>query len=254
VLPSLTDGFAGVTTMRSTGASCTVIDDVPVLPPALAEIVTLPGATPVTTPVADTVATDVLLDDQVNWTPGMALPLALRAVAVSVEVQATFTDANDGEIVTLAIGNWTVTDADALFPSIVAVMVAVPAPTPVTTPVDDTVATAAALVLHVASRPVMGTPAESFGVAVRVVVPPIKRVAVAGDTTTVATGTIFTVSVAEACRPSTVTTTMPVPGANAVTNPPLPTLVMDGVLVDQLTLRPVSDRDCPVALRAMMLS
>lgn len=83
---------------------------------------------------------------------------------------------------------------------------------------------------------------------------PSITVAVGGDTATLTTGTIFTVSVADACRPSTVTSTTPVPAANAVTSPPALTLVMAGVLVDQLTLRPDSDSGCPLAFRATAVS
>jgi hypothetical protein len=87
-----------------------------------------------------------------------------------------------------------------------------------------------------------------------VVVLPSATVAVAGVTETLTTGTIFTVNVADACRPSTETTTVPVPAASAVTSPPELTLVMPGVLVDQVTVRPDSDSGCPLAPRAITLS
>jgi hypothetical protein len=240
--------------MRSTDASCTVTAAVPVLPPALAEIVTFPGATPVTTPAADTVAIEVLLDDQVKVTPGMVLPFELRAVAVRFVVHATFTFDIDGETVIVEIGGCTVTVADPLFPSLVAVMTADPAATPVTNPDDETVATVPAEVLQVVTRPVRGCPVALMGVAVSWTVWPTVTLGAVGLTTTLATGTTFTVSVADACRPSTVRTTTPVPGDNAVTSPPELTLVKAGVLLDQLTLRPVSDKDCPAAFRAITLS
>jgi hypothetical protein len=53
----------------------------------------------------------------------------------------------------------TVRTDDPLFPSLVAVIVAVPAPTAVTPPVCDTVATLAALAVHVTTRSVTTAPA-----------------------------------------------------------------------------------------------
>ena len=148
----------------------------------------------------------------------------------------------------------TVTLDEPDFPSIVAVIVTAPAETPVTTPDEFTVARALLLLDQATVRRYSGCPAESWGVAVSVVVPPTVTVAVAGDTETVTTGTTFTVNVADACRPSTETTTTPVPAANAVASPPELTLVMLGVLVDQVTVRPASDSGCPLALRATTVS
>lgn len=56
------------------------------------------------------------------------------------------------------------TDAP-LFPSLVAVIVAVPAPTALTIPVDETVATVELLVVHVTTRSVTTVPAIFFTVA-----------------------------------------------------------------------------------------
>jgi hypothetical protein len=53
----------------------------------------------------------------------------------------------------------------ALFPSLVAVIVAEPAATPVTRPVDDTVATETPDVDHVMARPVSTLPFASRSVA-----------------------------------------------------------------------------------------
>jgi hypothetical protein len=52
-----------------------------------------------------------------------------------------------------------------LFPSLVAVIVALPTATAVTNPLPLTVATAEALVAQVTTRPVSAFPAESRGVA-----------------------------------------------------------------------------------------
>jgi hypothetical protein len=48
--------------------------DVPVIPAADAEIVAFPAATPVATPLEETVAMAVLLLDQVNVTPDIVWP------------------------------------------------------------------------------------------------------------------------------------------------------------------------------------
>lgn len=178
----------------------------------------------------------------------------MRAVAVNVVVHATFTVAADGAMVILAIGASTVTVAVPVFPSMVALIVTVPAETPVTTPDEFTVARLVLLLDHVATRRYRGCPAASSGVAVSVVVLPTITLAVEGDTVTLATGTIFTVNVADACKLSTLTSTMPVPDARAVTSPLELTLVMPGVLVDQVTVRPLSDRICPLAFRGTAVS
>lgn len=241
MLPSLTDGFAGVTTMRSTGANCTVIDDEPVCPPAVAEIVALPGATPVTTPDDDTVATEVLLDDHVNVTPLITFPFAFRAVAVRFVVQATFTVAEDGETVTVA--TWlcatalTVTVAVAVFPSMVAVMTALPALTPVTSPEDDTVAMVVAPELQVVVRPVSAWPVELYGVAVSWTVWPTFTLGAAGVTTTLATGVGVTVTLAVPDFPSMVAVIVTVPAETAVTTPDEFTVARELLLVDQVATR-----------------
>ena len=75
------------------GEPGTVIDDVPVLPPADALIVAEPAATPVTRPLDETVATPVFDDVHVNV---VADPGGL-AVAVSCAVAPAATVALDGE-------------------------------------------------------------------------------------------------------------------------------------------------------------
>ena len=58
----------------------------PVMPSAVALIVTVPAAIAVTSPDADTVATAVLLDVQVIVRPVIAAPCASFGVAVSCAV------------------------------------------------------------------------------------------------------------------------------------------------------------------------
>jgi hypothetical protein len=60
---------ARFTDTDATGAGITVMEDAPVFPSLIAVIVAVPGTTPVTRPVVDTVATDSLLDDQLTDLP-----------------------------------------------------------------------------------------------------------------------------------------------------------------------------------------
>src|SRR5258708_37255593 len=64
------------------GGALTVMVAVPLLPLLVAVISDVPAATPVTRPLALTVATDVLADDHVNVWPGMTLPAESFAAAV----------------------------------------------------------------------------------------------------------------------------------------------------------------------------
>src|SRR5206468_12436656 len=126
-----------------------------------------PAVTPVTRPLAVTVAPDAALVAHVSVRPETGLPAESFGVAVSSSVPPTDLPATAGLTVTDATGTGvTVTVAVPLFPSLVAVIVAVPTVTPVTSPVADTVATDVALVAHVTTRPDRGFPAASLGVAV----------------------------------------------------------------------------------------
>ena len=62
------------------------MDDVPLFPSLVAVIVAEPGVTPETSPELLTVATDVLLLDQVTVRPDSAAPFASLGVAVSCAV------------------------------------------------------------------------------------------------------------------------------------------------------------------------
>ena len=64
----------------------TVMDDVPLFPSLVAVIVADPGVTPETSPELLTVATDVLLLDQVTVRPDSAAPFASFGVARSCTV------------------------------------------------------------------------------------------------------------------------------------------------------------------------
>src|SRR3989440_4674378 len=138
--------------------------DVPLCPSLVAVIVAEPAATPVTNPLAETVAAAALLVAQVTTRPLRAVPFASFGVAVNWVVAPTVTPTAVGLTVTEATGTLLTVMADVpLCPSLVAVIVAEPAATPVTNPLTPTVATAALLVAHVTARPVRAGPLGPSG-------------------------------------------------------------------------------------------
>src|SRR5438093_8081177 len=74
----------------------------------------------------------------------------------------------------IAVGAVTLIAELPLLPSEVAVIVADPATSPVTSPLPFTLATAAALLAHVTTRPDSAFPLASFGVAASCTVPPTR--------------------------------------------------------------------------------
>ena len=173
-----------------------VTTEVPLCPSLVAVIVDVPAVLPVTSPLPFTVATVVLLLDQVTPRPDNGLPLASLGVAVSCTVCPATTLAGDGLTVTEATGMFvTVMVAVPFCPSLVAVIVADPTAIPVTLPLTSTAANEALLLDHVTTRPVSGLPFASFGVAVSWTACPVRTVADGGVTVTVATGTVQPVTV-----------------------------------------------------------
>src|SRR5207247_1491202 len=138
-------------------------------------------------------------------------------------------------------GTVTVINAVPLWPSLVAVIVAVPTTTPVTRPVAFTLAMPGVLLAQVTVRPVSGFPFASFGVAVSCTVWPACTDAVAGLTVTAATGTVLTVIVAEPLCPSEVAVIVAAPAATAVTSPLALTVATAVLPLDQVTVRPGSE-------------
>src|SRR6266513_2125634 len=154
VLPSFTLAGDGLTVTEATGTGVTVIADVPPLPSDVAVIVAEPATTPLTSPLPFTVATEVLLLDQVTTRPVSGLPLASFGVAVSCRVCPTARLAGDGLTVTVATGTVvTVIPALPLCPSLVAVIIAEPATFAVTRPLVLTVATVVLSLNQVIVRP-----------------------------------------------------------------------------------------------------
>src|SRR5205809_746366 len=189
VLPSSTLADAGVTATVATGTGGTVILAVPLCPSLVAVIVAPPVATAVTSPLAFTPTTDVLLLDQLTTRPVSGLPFASFGVAVSWTVPPGCRPTAAGVTATDATGAAvTLISAVPLWPSLVAVIVAEPAATLVTSPLAFTVATAGVLLAHVTTRPDSGLPLTSLGVAASCTVWPACIVADPGVTATDATG------------------------------------------------------------------
>jgi hypothetical protein len=151
---------ANPTVTVATGAGVTVIVAVPFFPSLIAVIVAVPLATAVTTPV-DAFTVAIAGASELHTTE--------RSVSGSPPASSIVTVACDVPTAVIVLGaSWTEIDAIGtavtvrvalpLFPSLVPVTTAVPTPTAVTMPVTgSTDATARALELHVATRPVSGT-------------------------------------------------------------------------------------------------
>ena len=82
-MPTVTVAAAGLIVTEATGTLVTVRADVPLCPSLVAVIVAEPAATPVTRPLADTVATAALLVSHVTARPVRAVPFASVGVAVN---------------------------------------------------------------------------------------------------------------------------------------------------------------------------
>src|SRR5207244_5044925 len=157
-----------------------------------------PRAAPaVSSPVPFTVATDVLREDHVTARPDSGVPVASFGVAVSCAVWPLWRATVAGATVTDATGTFeTVMLADALWPSLVAVMLAEPVPAAVTRPAPLTVATDPLSDDRVMVRPVRTLHPDSVRVAWSWTVPPTTSVADEGARLTVATGASVIITVA----------------------------------------------------------
>jgi hypothetical protein len=228
-----------------TGAIVMTADIEPLFPSLVAVIVAVPAPTPVIRPAEDTDAIALLLDPHVTTRPVTTVPFRSFRVIDGVAVCATKSGRLGGESVTLPTGTAvTVTVDDPLFPSAVAVIVAVPGATPVTTPEDDTVAVAALLVVHATGRSVTTVPFASFTVAVNDVVWPCTTLGVGGATVTVPTGTGVTFTTIVPLFPSLVAVTVAEPIVTPVATPADDTLTLP-LLLAHVTTRPV--RTLPAA-------
>src|SRR6266702_512856 len=225
----------------------------PLFASLVAVIVAEPISSPDTSPVVLTVATVLLELAQVIVRPVNVFPALSVVTAVSCTVPPTCTLADAGLTATVATGTIRTEIADEpLCPSLVAVIVAEPAVTPFTEPLVVTVATDALEVAHVTTRPASTFPAESLVVALSWTVWPVFRPADGGATVTVATGTVETVIVALPLLPSLVAVIVAVPTAEPVTTPLPLTVATAPLLLDQVTVLPVST--APVESRVVAVS
>src|SRR5437667_11296930 len=204
VPPTARLGVAGFTATEATGTATavTVTVAVPLFPSLVAVIIAPPTATPVTRPVADTVATPPLLVAHVTVRPLSGFPLASRSTAVSCAVPPMTTLGAPGLTLTAATGaTVTVTAAVPFFPSLVAVIVAAPGTMPVKSPVLLTVATTVLPLAQVTARPLSTLPAESAVLAESCSSWPTSTLAGAGATVTIDTGTGVTRTTAVSATP-----------------------------------------------------
>src|SRR5256714_1535336 len=242
-LPFASLGVALSCTVCPTGTLATIMVAVPLCPSLVAVIVAEPAPRPVTSPLPLTRAIVVSSLAQVTTLPDSGLPFASLGVALSCTVCPTGTLADDGVTVTEATGTGalvTVMVAVPLFPSLVAVIVAVPAPFAVTNPVRLTVATVVSLDDHVTARPESGLPLASLGVAVSCTVCPTWPLADDGVTVTEATGTLVTVIAAVPLFPSLIAVIVAEPAAFPVTRPLPLTFAIVVSLDAHVTVRPES--------------
>jgi hypothetical protein len=226
VAPTTTENVDGDTETVATGTSVTVAVDVPGTVSQVAVIVADPAATAVTVavwPGVVTVATDGLLEAHVIVRPVRTLLLASLTVAVNNCVEPTDFVKLDGDTETVATAAGGAADnvpVDVpVLVSHVAVMTTVPGASTVTNPLEETVASALLLLLHVTTRPVRVLLLASFRVATSCCVCPTVLLNVPGLTVTVATGTATTFAVLVPVMPAAVALIVATPVVTPVTTP-----------------------------------
>src|SRR2546430_1043189 len=106
VAPMSRVAIAGVTVTVATGTFVTVMAAVPLFPSLAAVIVAEPAATPLTKPLAETVAMAALLVAQVTTRPLRAVPFASFGVAVNWVVAPTVTRSVDRRAGTEGTAPW----------------------------------------------------------------------------------------------------------------------------------------------------
>jgi hypothetical protein len=205
-------------------------------------MITVPAVNACTSPVADTVASPVLDDDQVTAAPLITFPDASSAVAFNCTdcpvvrlavVGETLTDATVG-----AAGALTVTPAVAFTVPDAAVMVAVPCLTNVTIPDDETVAVAVVDDDHVIVAPEIALPDPSWAVAVSCIASPGTPVIVAGASMIAATVGALTVTPAVAFTAPDAAVMVAVPSLTNVTIPDDETVAVAVVDDDHVIVAP----------------
>jgi hypothetical protein len=140
---------------------------VPLRPSLVAVTVTAPGATPDTSPLADTEARLASLLLQVTARSPSTAPAVLRTAAVSCNVVPAVNEEAGEVTVTLPTGAGVMVSEDvAETPSVRAVMTAVPGEMATTIPVPATVARDGSEELHVTKRSASVVPREPRTAAV----------------------------------------------------------------------------------------
>lgn len=210
-------------------------------------VVTVPAAE--VTPVSGFTVALAFEDDQAIVRPASGRPAASVSVAVAVVDFVTWiVEAVRVTVTVPAVAAVTVTVVVPLWPSLVAVIVAVPGAPPVTTvlepPDGDTLATEGSLDVQVMTRPVTTVPPAAAVVAVSVAVAFCAMVGAVGAIVTVATGTAMTVTTVVVVFPSLDAVIVAVPAAPPLTSVLAPVvadrLATALLLVDQVITRPVS--------------
>ncbi len=220
------------------------------LPPLAATMTVDPAARPVTSPVADTVATAVLLLDQDTLVPARAIPS--ESVAVSCTEPPIGIAAVLGRMVSVGAdavaAAVTVIAAVAVRPPACAVIVAAPAAMPVTSPVDDTATVLGLPLLQMTALTGSALPAASFAATESCSAVPTVSVAALGTTVSVgpvATTALVTVMTAKVlCGPAMAVMVVE-PTARPLTSPVDDTLAVLVLLVIQVTVSFVSTLPSP---------
>ena len=166
----------------------TAIARLPETPSLPAVIVVVPGLRAASCPLRSTVATSGADELNVTRLPTSTLPFRSVTTTASGVLSPATSGAAGGVIVTANTGGVaTVTIAEPVFPSTLALIDAEPGAWAVTIPSPDTVAIDAFADAHASALPVMGAPAWSFTSAVSANDVPIRCGPAGAVTTTVAT-------------------------------------------------------------------
>jgi hypothetical protein len=212
--------LGGLTVTDATGAWVTASSALPIFPSLVAIMFAVPTVTALTTPCAETVATNVLLELHDTARPVSTAPFASSVIAAACAVPTAVMEFGVRVTVTEATGTGTtVIEEGPVFPSLVALIVAEPTAWAVTSPFTSTDAIAGSVDDHVTARPMRTVPLASFVVAVNCCVNPTTTLGLAGLTLTLATGTGVTVRIAWPLFVSLVAVIWAVPAAMDVTNP-----------------------------------
>jgi len=230
-------GFTLITGVETLGADSLLAVTIAVPTPAAVTVIVAPLAE-LTMLEALTARIAGLLETQFTVRPISVVPPASFGVAVSCWDSPSTIGVLAEERVSDATGTgMTVSDALPLFPSLVAMMLALPAVAAVIRPLVDTVATAALSDDQTMARPISGMPLASRVVAVACVACPAATEPDANITDTEATGTAVTVIEAPLFFPSLVAVICAAPGETAVMTPLCETVATDGASEVQLTAR-----------------